>query len=578
MRLPLVSGALLLALIAGPVLAAGQTDLKRSDYHDKHGQPVQPQVVGPVASCSSLSGVDLTSIGGAGSRVVTAKQQVNDDGVAVCAVAGVLAPSIGFQMELPTRTWTQRYLQVGCGGLCGSISLDAPAANGCVPLHDGRFVVASTDMGHQGNGGAFGSDPQKRADFAYRGVHLTALASKALIEAFYGQQPEYSYFSGCSDGGREALVEAQRYPDDFNGIVAGAPAMNFQVQNSLLHGWQAQVNKAPDGRAVLVASRLPVLHKAVLAQCDGLDGQTDGLLSDPRICEFDPATIECAPDEDSSQCLTAAEVRTARLIYQGPRDVETGERLAVGGPQPGSELAWSGVFVPETVDDPLFSETIALDALRYLVFEAAPQPAYTLDQLAFNAETFDRLRARHPLFDATNPDLSAFARKGGKLILWHGWSDQHISPINTIAYHEAVQRYMGERQANRFERLYLVPGMYHCSGGEGPSEMDLLSPVMRWVESGWAPDEIIVHKASAEADEGMTAATSGKNAGDRHGKKPVSVAEGMPVYPYPYVARYAGRGNSHNGGAYKRGAPLTNALTPDWRGAGFYAPYQPREL
>ena len=236
------------------------------------------------------------------------------------------------------------------------------------------------------------------------------------------------------------------------------------------------------------------------------------------------------------------------------------------------------MFVPETVDDPLFSETIALDALRYLVFEAAPQPAYTLDQLAFNTETFDRLRARHPLFDATNPDLSAFARKGGKLILWHGWSDQHISPINTIAYHEAVQRYMGERQANRFERLYLVPGMYHCSGGEGPSEMDLLSPVMRWVESGWAPDEIIVHKASAEADEGMTAATSGKNAGDRHGKKPVSVAEGMPVYPYPYVARYAGRGNSHNGGAYKRGAPLTNALTPDWRGAGFYAPYEPREL
>jgi len=312
----------------------------------------------------------------------------------------------------------------------------------------------------------------------------------------------------------------------------------------------------------------------VLTQCDGLDGQLDGLLTDPRACQFDPATIQCTDDENTSQCLTAAEVQTVQKIYSGPLDVETGERLAAGGPQPGSELAWAGIFVPETADGALFSETIALDALRFLVFEQAPQPDYSLDQLGFTAETFDRLRARHPLFDSTNPDLSTFARNGGKLILWHGWSDNHISPINTIAYHEALQRYMGQRQVNRFERLYLIPGMYHCSGGEGPSEMDLLTPVMRWVETGQAPDEIM---ARAEEEESTTVATRGKSKGKGHGK-PVQAVEGRPVYPYPYVARYIGRGNSHNGGHYKRGAPLTNAPTPGWRGSDFFTPYQPREL
>lgn len=564
LKVPL-SLSVLLTAIASSAIAGGQS-------HGKHDDLARLPMVKPVSNCAAMSTVDLTTIGGAGSRVVTAQQETTEDGIPVCSVEGTLAPSIGFKVQLPTQTWTQRYLQTGCGGLCGRISLDAPATEGCEPLEDGRFVIASTDMGHQGGGGSFGTDPQKRADFAHRGVHVTALASKALIEAFYGQQPKYSYFTGCSDGGREALVEAQRYPDDFDGIVAGAPAMNFQVQNSLLHGWQAQVNKGPDGKAILVAARLPLLHNAVLAQCDGLDGQRDGLLTDPRACQFDPATIQCAEDEDNSQCLTAAEIQTIQKIYSGPIDVATGERLAVGGPQPGSELAWAGLFVPAAADGALFSETIALDALRYLTFEQPAQPDFTLDQLTFTAETFDRLRARHPLFDATNPDLSAFARNGGKLILWHGWSDNHISPINTIAYHEALQRYMGDRQVNRFERLYLMPGMYHCSGGEGPSEIDLLTPVMRWVESGQAPDEIMVRQ---ESDESTTVASRGRSNG--HGK-PVQAVQGRPVYPYPYVARYVGRGNSEKSGHYKRGAPLTNAPTPAWRGSDFYTPYEPREL
>ena len=235
--------------------------------------------------------------------------------------------------------------------------MDAPrsqvdAAEGCAPLEAGGFVIASTDMGHQGMGGEFGQDPQKRVDFAHRAVHLTAVASKKLIRAFYGRDAAHAYFTGCSDGGREALIEAQRYPGDFDGIVAGAPVMNFQVQNSLYHAWQARSNTGADGKAILAASRLPLLHQAVLDQCDGLDGQVDGVIVDPRACRFDPGALLCrsGASEVAAGCLTAAEVEAVRRLYEGPRDAATGKRLTIGGPQPGSELAWAGVFVPRAAD------------------------------------------------------------------------------------------------------------------------------------------------------------------------------------------------------------------------------------
>src|SRR5690349_6285435 len=216
-------------------------------------------VVKPTHACSDLVSVDLGAVAGPGSRLISA-MEISAHGIPVCAVEGVLYPSIGFKVILPTQSWTQRYLQVGCGGFCGNISLVAGAAKGCLPWQAGAFVVASTDMGHQGIGAQFGSDPQKRVDFAYRAVHLTAIAAKRLIRAFYDRSEAYAYFSGCSDGGREALVEAQRYPTDFNGILAGAPAMNFQVQNGVFHAWEAWSNRTAKGKAILIARRLPVLH------------------------------------------------------------------------------------------------------------------------------------------------------------------------------------------------------------------------------------------------------------------------------------------------------------------------------
>lgn len=543
-------------------------------------------VIEPVISCASLAATDLAPIGGEGSRIVQAAETTRT-GSTVCSVEGTLAPSIGFRVDLPIRTWAQRYLQLGCGGLCGRIPQDIGAADGCPVLSAGGFATGSTDMGHQGMGGDFGSDPQKRADFAYRAVHLTAVTAKALIRRFYGRDPAYSYFTGCSDGGREALVEAQRFPEDFNGIIAGAAAMNFQVQNSLYHGWQARSNTGSDGQAILIASRLPILHAAVLEACDAQDGQTDGLISAPGLCRFDPASIECRAGQDAASCLTAAEVSVVRRLYDGPRDPQTGERLTIGGPQFGSELAWAGVYVPQSAGQPIMSTMIALDALRHLIFDTDPPADFTLADLAFDRATFDRLRARHPLFDATNPDLSAFAGRGGKLILWHGWADPHISPLNTIAYHEAVRRQMGEARAEDFERLYLLPGVYHCSGGEGPSLIDLLTPMMAWVEDGQAPDAVLTTQAppgrsssfgqpggaspdrSMLAPEGSATAPAGASTGTSAPRRT------RPVYPYPHVAAYDGAGGPDRASSYRRGGPLASVEIPDWAGAGFYQPYTP---
>jgi feruloyl esterase len=327
------------------------------------------------------------------------------------------------------------------------------------------------------------------------------------------------------------------------------------VQNSLYHGFTARANTGPDGKPVVTADRLPLLHAAVVAACDTLDGQKDDLIADPRLCRFDPADIECAEAAaDTAACLTATEVATIRKFYDGPRDPATGERLTVGGPQPGSELGWAGVFVPTAGEPGIFSEVIARGALKNLVFEETPADDYTLAELSFDAATFERLRARHPLFDATDPDLSAFADGGGKLILWHGWSDEHISPLGTIAYHEALEHQMGGR-LEAFERLFLVPGMYHCSRGEGPSLIDLLTPMMAWVERGVAPEQVVARQAATGLG------------------TPAAADRSRPLYPYPAVAVWDGQGDPDRATSYAPGEPLFTEPSPDWIGRDFFQPY-----
>jgi len=534
--------------------------------------PRQLAIVAPIIDCAELASVDLSAIGGAGSKVTSAKEVVKDANF--CEVEGVLKPAITFKVLLPTDSWQQRFLQVGCGGLCGRIQLQLDGAAGCFPLDSNGFVIAATDMGHALGDINFGNDPQKRRDFAYRAVHLTAVATKQLIQTFYGRKAAYAYFSGCSDGGREGLMEAQRYPADFNGIVAGAAANNFQVQKAVYHSWQAQSNTDANGKAVITAAQLPLIHNAVLAQCDAQDGQVDGLIADPQSCHFNPAVLSCARlapgSANGHNCLSDTQLATLHRLYDGPRDPKSLERLTVGGPLPGSELAWAGIFVPKKTGDLNYSESVALSTLKYLNYEKNPPASFSLKEVKQTAQMLADLSKLHPLYDATNPNLQPFYAAGGKLILWHGWGDPSVSPLNTLAYHQALGETLGLVTRDKFERLYMLPGLYHCSTGEGPSMVDFLTPMLNWVEQGIAPDSVLTYMVASEQKNKMI---TKKPQGDMKLETIADNAASRPVYPYPDYAVYSGKGDVSQAANYQRKKLATVPENYHWLGEGFYKPY-----
>ena len=546
--------------------------------------------VAPVTTCASLARLDLS--GATGAATTLSASEVSG-GHAYCQVTGTIAPAINFEVRLPLTGWTQRFLQTGCGGLCGMLRIDAGKGEGCAPVTDGSIVLASTDMGHQGMDGAWGADTQKREDFAHRGVHVTTLAAKALIRAFYGQPQRFAYFSGCSDGGREALMEAQRYPQDFDGIAAGAPALNFTVQNSFHHGWLAKVNTGADGKALLTWPDAEALHGAVLKACDGLDGLVDGQITDPRACHFNPATIQCPGAYQPGQCLTSAQVAAARLIYQGARTAD-GNALEVGPLQPGSELEWRAVFVPLDRNGPIGSEFMAMGTVNHLLFTPNPATPYSSATFPFTEAMYQREEPARALYSADNADLSGFAGHGGKLILWHGWSDPHISPLNTIDYYERVGAKMGAAQRDGFIRMFLFPGMGHCSGGDGPSEFPLLAGLMAWVEGGEAP-QVMVAQRAAQTHEGLPAGAppkgmlppraaplpplgagrgpDGDHDGDHGGPPPGLMPpqadlapRSRPVFAYPQVARFDGKGSIDDASSFTAAAGVPIDGRAPWIG------------
>ncbi|EIC83750.1 hypothetical protein SPM24T3_15116 [Serratia sp. M24T3] len=530
-------------------------------------------IVKPVIDCADLANVDLSAIGGAGSKIMSVREVVKGD--IFCEVKGLLKPTINFTVLLPINSWSQRYLQVGCGGLCGRVLLQLDGAAGCRPLETSGFVIAATDMGHVTGEANFGNNPQKRRDFAYRSVHLTSVATKQLITTYYGRAAAYSYFSGCSDGGREALVEAQRYPHDFNGIIAGAPVNNFQVHKALDHGWEAVSNTDASGNAIITAQLLPLIHQAVLQQCDAQDGQKDGLIADPQSCHFDPSVLSCADlsadNIAGEDCLSELQISVLRKIYGGPRDSVTGQRLTAGGPLPGSELGWAGLFVPRKTGDLNYSQGVALSTLKYLNYEKNPPASFTLKDLKFNQQTLAELIKLHPLYDSSNSSLQAFYAAGGKLILWHGWADPSITPLNTLAYHLAIGQTMGTVERDKFERLYMLPGVYHCSTGPGPSQIDFLTPMLEWVEQGKAPDALVSYQTvPGQKSKIVTKALQG----DMRLEYVAEGAPSRPVFPYPDYAVYSGRGDEGQAASYLRKRLATVPTRYPWLGDKMFTPYQ----
>ncbi|EEY66622.1 uncharacterized protein PITG_16694 [Phytophthora infestans T30-4] len=451
----------------------------------------------PVISCSELASVDLMSIGGTGTNI-TEVTEIEVDGVSYCYVEGYLPPQAKWMLRLPIATWTQRYLQAGCSD----------------QYENGHFALRTTDM-NGGTDGTFALDKEAFIDYAYLAVHNMAELSKALIKKYYGQEQQYAYFNGCSDGGREAVMTAMRYPNDFSGIIAGAPAINLDE------------NEEP----IFNPSRIPILHDAVITACDALDGVEDGLLTNPRICNFDPRTLQCADDVDNYTCLTAAETQTA----------------------------WIGVGIPATDGGSVASESLALSALRYLIFKNSPGANYMLADFVFANSTIDLLRPHHPFLDAVSPDLSPFHEAGGKLILWHGWADQHISPHTTIQYHEKLIDNMGADVVEDFNRMYIFPGVWHCGDGEGMASFDLLIPMLDWVESGLAPHEIMT------STEVVGSASASSN----------TVYRTRPAYPYPSVAKYTGSGDVNDAVNWEEGDALYSNLTAYWHGVDFFDVFNP---
>jgi feruloyl esterase len=468
-----------------------------------------------------------------------------------CEVTAIARPTVDSEIDFtlwlpPKDVWNGKYMQRGNGGWAGSIQpavLVAPLARG--------YAVSATDDGHRTQGimpdasWAIGH-PEKLIDFGYRSLHETATLSKAILEAYYGKPSDHAYFSGCSDGGREALMEAERFPEDFDGIIAGAPANHWTHHFTGFVWNEIALNGKPESK--ITPEQLPAIQKAALASCDALDGVKDGLIQDPRRCHFDPAVLLChgAPSAD---CLTQPQIETLQKIYAGPKNPKTGEQIYPGY-EPGTEAeagGWS-IWIVGISAHSLFGNSFYSGAVH-------EDPHWDWHTMDFDRDLRLADEKTGSILNSDNPDLRSFRDRGGKLIQYHGWGDAAIAPRDSIAFYEKVrtfmERYPDPRSATpkdiqAFYRLFMVPAMQHCTGGPGAvsfgndelaslnakpddADNDILLALDRWVTQGVAPDKLIA---------------SGKIGAD-----PKTKTDGIPLTrplcAYPGVAQYKGQGDTN---------------------------------
>jgi feruloyl esterase len=429
---------------------------------------------------------------------------------ASCRVVGRVAPAINFEVWLPAAGWNGKFQAVGGGGFAGVISYGAMAT----ALNAG-YATASTDTGHAGANGAWALNrPDLIVDYGYRAIHEMTLKAKAIVAAFYGNGPRLSYFVGCSTGGRQGLMEAQRYPADYDGIVAGAPA-NYFTHLASGNIWTAGAT-LKDEATRLPPAKLAVLNKGAIAACDARDGVTDGLIEAPLACPFDPAAVQCK-DAETDSCLTPAQVGAARKIYGPAINTRTKEEIFPGMP-PGSELTWGALAGGP---QPLF---IPFDFFKYFVHN---DPNWDWKTMNFDQDVTAVDEKLGKTLNAIDPNLRAFQARGGKLILYHGWNDQLISPINTVNYFNSVKAAMGAPATDEFARLFMAPGMLHCAGGPGPNNFDAVAALEQWVEKGTKPAQLI----ASHATNGVVDRT-------------------RPLCPYPQVAVYTKSGSENEAASF----------------------------
>jgi hypothetical protein len=479
-------------------------------------------------SCKALENVDFSGILDAPTQIIEAKQ-VTASGVVPthCLVKGYVTSHVGIELHMPTDNWNGKFIEVGCGGHCGSFFTGLCAG----PLHRGYACIAS-DMGHTSlttDAKWAYNNLQAQIDWGYRAAHVTAIAGKAITEAYYSRAPARSYFLGCSTGGREGMVESQRFPWDFDGIAVGAPVVNSSGWPLELL-WAIKALTGKDGKSIISTSDAKLLHEAVVAKCDMDDGVKDGVIGNPLACKFDPAVLRCGSDSKSG-CLTGEQVDAVKKVYAGMPTSKV-ERTYSQGAVPGSELNW--------VDDSLTfwsTRQYVADMFRYEGFMPAPGPSWNLSDFDFDRD-YKRVGMFATLANANNPDLRKFAALGNKMILYFGWDD--LLQMEAVDYYETLERTMGGRKATQdFFRLFSVPGMNHCSGGPGAFAIDYLTYLEDWVERGHAPNKMIgahVNGLTWSEAFGLPLPLDPK----------IPVAFTRPIYPYPVRAIYKGSGDPND--------------------------------
>jgi len=425
---------------------------------------------------------------------------------AFCRVQATLTPTsdshIEMELWMPSENWNGKFLAVGNGGWAGNIETGAMATG----LAKG-YAAASNDTGHKGGSASFVVDhPEKLVDFGYRSMHEMAMKSKEIIHAFYSRDPQLSYYQGCSTGGRQGLMEAQRYPTDFDAIIAGAPVNNVVHLN--IQSVSRQVDMLREPASILPREKIKLLADAVMTACDAKDGVKDGIISDPQSCRFDPKELQCKAG-DAPDCLTSAQVETAKRAWE-PVKTKAGA-MVYPGSSPGFEMGYR-MPTPGMPISPLFADTP-----RYVGHQDAKW-----DVMTFDLDADLALAMKNAAFiESTDPDLAKFRARGGKLLLYHGWADPGPAPQNTINYLTAVAEKLGGNQSD-WMRLYLMPGMGHCAGGVGPDRADFLGAMEGWREKGQAPAQIVAARAANQQRTEMT----------------------RPLCPYPQMAKYTGSGST----------------------------------